>query len=105
MVAEELYAGAIDRQALRLIERYLGSLERAGRVVVPTFQDWQDAGAIIARITRKQPNLKSKTQQVLNDILIAISARRIGADIYTFNASDFELIRRHRQFTLKILKE
>jgi predicted nucleic acid-binding protein len=53
VVAEELYAAALDRQAIRLIEKYVGALERAGRVVAPSFQDWKQAGAIIARITRK----------------------------------------------------
>ena len=103
VVAEELYAGALDRQAIRLVEKYVGALERAGRVVAPSFQDWKEAGGIIARITRKEPNLKSKMQQVLNDVLIALCARRIGADLYTFNHDDFDLIRRHRHFSLKVL--
>jgi predicted nucleic acid-binding protein len=103
VVAEELYAGALDRQAIRLTEEYVGALERAGRVVAPSFQDWKQAGAIIARITRKEPHLKSKMQQLLNDVLIALCARRIGADLYTFNRRDFDLIRRHRLFSLKVL--
>ena len=103
VVAEELYAGALDRQAIRLVEKYVGALERSGRVVAPSFQDWKEAGGIIARITRKEPNLKSKMQQVLNDVLIALCARRIGADLYTFNHDDFALIRRHRHFSLKVL--
>jgi predicted nucleic acid-binding protein len=104
VVVEELYAGALDGEAVHLVERYVGALERAGRVVAPNFQDWKDAGKIIARITRREPALKSKTQQVLNDILLALSARRIGADFYTFNRADFELIRRHSSFSLKVLK-
>ena len=64
----------------------------------------KDAGKIIARITRREPALKSKTQQVLNDILLALSGRRIGADLYTFNRADFELIRRPSSFSLKVLK-
>ena len=105
VVAEELYAGALDRQAIRLVEKYVGALERSGRVVAPSFQDWKEAGGIIARITRKEPNLKSKMQQVLNDVLIALCARRIGADLYTFNHDDFDLIRRHRHFSLKVLMQ
>ena len=96
-------AGALDRQAIRLIEKYVGALEPGGRVVAPSFQDWKQAGAIIARITRKEPHLKSKMQQMLNDVLIALCARRIGADLYTFNRRDFDLIRRHRPFSLKVL--
>lgn len=104
VVVEELYAGALDSQAVRLVERYVGALERAGRVIAPSFQDWKEAGKLIARITRKEPALKSKTQQILNDILVSLCARRIGADLYTFNRDDFELIRRHKSFSLKLLK-
>lgn len=74
-------------------------------MIAPNFQDWKEAGKIIARITRKDPGLKSKMQQILNDILLALCARRIGADLYTFNRDDFDLIRRHRSFSLKTLKQ
>ena len=42
IVVEELYAGALDAQAIGLVERYVGVLERAGRVIAPTFQDWNN---------------------------------------------------------------
>ncbi len=103
IVVEELYAGALDARGIRLVERHVGALERAGRVVTPTFQDWKEAGKLVAQITRKEPGRKPKIQQMLNDILLAFSARRIGADLFTFNRDDFELIRRHRLFSLKTL--
>jgi predicted nucleic acid-binding protein len=103
IVVEELYAGALDARGIRLVERHVGALERAGRVVTPTFQDWKEAGKLVAQITRKEPGRKPKIQQMLNDILLAFSARRIGADLFTFNRDDFELIRRHRPFSLKTL--
>ena len=105
IVAEELFAGALDTTAVRLVERHIGALEKAGRLVTPTFQDWKDAGKIIAQSTRKEPGRKSKTQQMLNDILLALSARRIGAEFFTFNREDFELIRRYRSFSLTTLRE
>lgn len=104
VVVEELYAGALDAGAVRLVERYVGALERTGRVVTPTFQDWKKAGKLVAQITRKEPGRKSKVQQMLNDLLLALSARRIGADLFTYNGDDFELIRRHTPFSLKVLR-
>ncbi len=104
VVVEELYAGALDAGALRLIERYVGALERAGRVVTPTFQDWKEAGKLVAQITRKEPGRKPKIQRMLNDILLAFSARRLGADLLTFNREDFELIRRYKSFSLKVIR-
>ena len=104
IVVEELYAGALDAQAERLVESYVGALERAGRVVAPTFQDWKEAGRLVARATRKEPSRKSKLQQLLNDILLALCARRIGAELFTFNRDDFQLIHRYRPFSLKVLR-
>jgi predicted nucleic acid-binding protein len=103
VVAEELYAGALDNGAVRLVERHVGALEKAGRVITPAFADWKEAGKLVARITRDEPARKSKVQQMLNDILLALSARRIGADLFTFNAGDFELIRRFKRFSLRAL--
>ncbi len=103
IVVEELYAGALDARAVALVESYVGALERAGRVITPTFQDWKEAGRLVARATRREAGLKSKVQRILNDILLALCARRIGADLFTFNRDDFELIHRYRPFSLQVL--
>jgi predicted nucleic acid-binding protein len=36
-----------------------------------------------------------------NDVLIALSARRIGATLVTRNVEDFELLRRYLRFELE----
>ena len=89
--------------AVRLVERYVGPLGRADWVVSPTFQDWKDAGKLVALIISKEPGRKPRIQQMLNDILPALCARRIGADLFPFNRDDFELIRRHKPFWLGLL--
>ena len=104
VVAEELYAGAMDDLAIRLVDGYIGALRKAGRVIAPTFDGWTAAGKLIARIARSEPGLKLKAQRLLNDVLIALCARRLGATLFTFNRDDFELIRRYRPFTLEVLK-
>jgi len=104
IVVEELHAGALDAAAIRLVEGHVGALEKAGRLINPTFQDWKEAGKLVANITRKEPGRKPKIQQMLNDILLAFSARRVGADLFTFNRDDFELIRRYKPFSLKVLR-
>jgi len=103
VVIEELYAGALDMQAVRLVERYVRALERTRRIVTPTFESWKDAGKLVAQVTREEPGRKSKVQQMLNDILIALCARQIGATVYTFNREDFALIRRYKPFSLETL--
>jgi predicted nucleic acid-binding protein len=103
VVVEELYAGALDDRAVRLVERQVGALERVGRLVAPLLEDWKKAGKLVALITRREPGRKPKVQQMLNDILLALSARRMGADLYTLNRDDFKLIRRYQPFSLKLL--
>ena len=103
VVVEELYAGALDERAVRLIERQVGALKRVGRVITPLFEDWKKAGKLVAVITRREPGRKPKVQQMLNDILLALSARRMGADLYTLNRDDFKLIHRYQPFSLKLL--
>ena len=90
--------------AIRLVDGYIGALRKAGRVIAPTFDGWTAAGKLIARIARSEPGLKLKAQRLLNDVLIALCARRLGATLFTFNRDDFELIRRYRPFTLEVLK-
>lgn len=104
IIVEELYAGALNLNAVRLVESHVGALEKVGRVVNPTFQDWKEAGKLVAQITRKEPGRKPRVQQMLNDILLALTARRIGAELFTFNRDDFELIRRHKPFSLRVLR-
>lgn len=103
VVVEELYAGALDDRAVRLVERQVGALERVGRVVTPRFEDWKKAGRLVAAITRREHGRKPKVQQMLNDILLTLSARRLGADLYTLNRDDFKLIHRYQPFSLKVL--
>lgn len=103
IVVEELYAGALDRQGVKLVESYVGALERAARVIAPSFEDWKEAGKLVAKIGEREPGRRSKVQQMLNDILLALCARRIGADLITFNREDFRLIRRYKSFSLDVL--
>jgi len=79
-------------------------MERTGRVVNPTFEDWVEASAVVTAIEEKDRGWRSKLPALLNDILIALCARRIGATLLTYNKDDFRLIRRHKNFSLRILE-
>jgi len=79
-------------------------MERTGRVVNPTFEDWVEASAVVTAIEEKDRGWRSKLPALLNDILIALCARRIGATLLTYNKDDFRLIRRHKTFSLRILE-
>lgn len=78
VVACELYVNAQNRQTQRLVQEFIGPMERTGRVVSPTFADWREAATIVTTIESKDRGWRSKLPALLNDILIALCARRIG---------------------------
>jgi predicted nucleic acid-binding protein len=43
--------------------------------------------------------------RLLNDVLIALCARRVGATLVTYNRADFQLIRRHVPLALRVPDE
>jgi predicted nucleic acid-binding protein len=93
VVRSELLQGAQGDLGRARVSRATQHLERAGRVVPPTHDDWVTAGTIQGRIWDNAASLRSK--RLLHDILIVCAARRIGAIVITDNARDFDLIRRY----------
>jgi predicted nucleic acid-binding protein len=100
VVAQELLAGARSLAGRRHIETLLRPFEKAGRVVTPTHRDWKETGNILTRILELRPDLKSKLPALVNDCLLALSARAIGARLYTRNRADFMLLQKVRHFFL-----
>jgi predicted nucleic acid-binding protein len=105
VVAYELSVNAAGRRTRDLIRDLLRPMERSGRVVSPLFADWTESAEVVTAIEQKSPSQRSKLPALQNDVLIAISARRIGATVVTYNRDDFRLIRRHRLFALRLLEE
>jgi predicted nucleic acid-binding protein len=103
-VVYELHVNAADQRTKELLVEFVTRLERADRMVTPTYDDWVQAADIVTKIWGKDRSWRSKLPLLLNDILIALSARRIGATLLTYNAKDFNLIRKYKHFALRILK-
>jgi predicted nucleic acid-binding protein len=103
VVAYELYVNAQDNRTRGLVQEFIRPMERTGRVVSPAFDDWLEASKVIMAIAEKDGGWRSKLPALLNDVLIALCARRIGATLLTYNRKDFRLIRRHRDFSLRAL--
>ena len=104
VVAYELRVNARDDRTGELVREYIGPMERAGRTVSPTFADWSEAGAIVTSIEAREKQLRSKLPTLLNDVLIALCARRVGATLFTHNREDFQLVRRHKEFALRVIE-
>ncbi|MBF8253511.1 MAG: PINc domain-containing protein [Deltaproteobacteria bacterium] len=93
VVAQELLVGCTDDLAVRRVQNFLLPFERVRRIVNPSYEDWKNAALIVVKIALRRPDLKSKKIALINDALIALSCRDIGATLVTLNLEDFELIR------------
>ena len=94
VVVHELLVGAANATRERSLRRGLIEPFRARqRLHVPAQQTWEMAASIDQRL-RKRIDLQSKlqTRSFANDILIAASARELGAIILTENSADFSII-------------
>ena len=104
IVAYELAVNAYDRRTRTLLLEFIRPMQRPGRVVTPAFDDWIMASEVVTAIGEKEKSWRSKLPALLNDILIALSARRIGAILLTYNRDDFRLIRHYADFSLRVLE-
>ena len=103
-MAYELRVNARDRRTRSLLQDFTRPMERTGRLVSPTFADWLRASQVVAAIEQRDRKWRSKLPALLNDILIALCARQVGAMVITYNREDFRPIHRHLGFSLRILE-
>lgn len=101
VVSAELRAGALDEAGRRAVMMLTGRFERLGRIVTPAAGSWTDAGDLLASLARREPGFRSRIRGLWNDVLIALSARQIGAAVVTENLRDFALLRRYVGFELE----
>ena len=59
--------------------------------------------AILAAVLRGRPELRDKLPALVNDCLLALSARSLGATLYTRNRDDFTLLQSRRAFSLVVI--
>ena len=100
VVASELLIGAQRADRERSVRRALIEPFRARRrLVVPSWSSWQ----LVARVDqtlRRRPTNRTRLEQrsFLHDMLIAATARELGATVITDNVADFGLISRQLDF-------
>ena len=103
IVLQELVVGAEDEAVVKSLDTARREYEKAGRLLVPTGEDWWLAGKVINSLQR---GLKSKRggltpklaaeekYRLTNDVLIARAAKRAGVAVVTDNLKDFEMVQR-----------
>ena len=102
VVFTELYAGAKDRATIRLLGRLYRTFDRLDRVITPDKQVWFEAARVLQQMGVRYGFEVIGLARLSHDVLIALSARKIGAMVFTRNRRDFERIRALRDFQLRV---
>ncbi len=103
VVMLELYAGAFSPRDRRVVRTVVAAFDRADRLLVPSGVVYEDAGHVLRALQQSRGYQVARSRSLVNDVLIALSARSIGATVVTNNARDFAAIREVRPFKLTIV--
>lgn len=102
VVLQELLAGAADATGVKQYEAARRHYEHDGRLLVPTADDWIEAGKVLNSLLRglkskrggKTPKLHhQEKQRIIRDVLIARTVKRAGGLLVTDNTRDFRMIK------------
>ena len=94
VVALELYAGCRTHRREMLLANFLKPFEKAGRLILPDHASFLEAGRVLAKLGDDGIGLTHR-RQIVNDVLIAVTAARAGMVVVTRNINDFSLIERY----------
>ena len=100
VVMEELYAGALDLSSVKLLDKMHDTFSGMSRLITPDASDWQKTGKVVAHLGKKYGFEKMFLSRITNDILIAATARKIGAFVVTNNQKDFLRIQEYIDFKI-----
>jgi tRNA(fMet)-specific endonuclease VapC len=103
VVLMELRAGASSPADRKVLSRLEGDFASARRLLAPSSGVFADAGDTLRRLHADHGYNLAGGPSVVNDVLIALSARSIGATVVTQNARDYRTIAKVRPFRLAIV--
>jgi len=104
VVLLELRAGAFSLGDRRLVRRVESAFAKAGRILVPSQTVFVEAGDALRRLQGNRGFHIESRHSIVNDVLIALSARSIGATVVTKNESDYRAIQAVRSFQLVVVR-
>ena len=102
VVLQELLAGANNASVIKELERSRHEYRKLNRLLVPTEEDWWHAGLVLNALQRGRRSKKTgkipkisvaERYRIINDVLIARTAKRAGVMVVTDNVNDFIKIR------------
>jgi predicted nucleic acid-binding protein len=105
VVLMELRAGAFGVRDRRLVQRVESAFARAGRILLPSRAVFAESGDVLQQLQAKHGFHLESSRSIVNDVLIALSARSIGATVVTQNARHYRAIQAVRFFPLLVVDE
>ena len=103
VVLMELRAGAFAVRDRRLVQRVESAFARAGRILLPSRRVFVEAGDVLRRLQARRGFHLAASHSIVNDVLIALSARSIGATVVTQNAGHYRAIQAVSPFQLVVI--
>jgi predicted nucleic acid-binding protein len=104
VVLMELRAGAFSLPDRRRVWRVETAFLKAGRILLPSRAVFVEAGDVLRRLQASRGFRLNTSHSIVNDVLIALSARSIGATIVTQNEGDYRAIQAVRSFELVVVR-
>ena len=98
VVLAELSWGAATPAERKFVER----LARNHPILTPTENNWLESGRLLAKIHADKGFCPDKLRDLHFDLLIALTARSLGARLVTSNRQDFEEIASYLKLQLEI---
>lgn len=103
VVLLELQAGALEPAAARAVGDLHRTFTRTGRLLSPSPETFWRAGSVLRLLQRRQGFDLRTRFRLVNDCLIALSSRQVGATVITRNERDFRLIQQVVRFSLVVV--
>src|SRR5438105_1491269 len=100
----DLRAGDSSATDRRLVQRLEPAFDRTGRILVPSRTVFVDARETLRRSQAARGFHIERSHSIVDDVLIALSARSIGAVVATQNERDYRAIEAIRTFQLQIVR-
>jgi len=92
IVIMELRVGAFTTKAISVIERLFETAIKIDRILIPMAQDYLKAGEILNLLKISKGYDIRGASHITNDVLVALTTRRIGGVLRTFNKDDYKAI-------------
>lgn len=103
VVMMELLGGAFSARDRKLLQGIFHAFTKLGRILTPSTATYREAGDVLRQLQTAQGYGLGRSHSLANDVLIALSARSIGATVITQNKRDFLAIQSVRAFKLSLV--